>query len=106
MDSRILHVRYPEQTSGSNPMSGSRKWFNVVAVENEWDAERGDRENQIMKLRIIVQGKVQPQSLKKLVLDFSETERQKDLSAVQVYAAGKTSLSGQCDLLYAGPAVE
>ena len=83
---------------------GDQRLFNAVSVESEWDAERGDVDNQIMKLRIIVQGKDKPLTLQKLVLDLSDTERLKDLSTIKVYATGKTARSPQRDLLYSGPA--
>ena len=99
-------LAYTEPSTNKNfkAYTGNQKFFNAVSVESEWDAERGDVDNQIMKLRIIVQGKEKPLKLKKLVLDLSDTDRLRDLSAVNVYATGKTARSQQRDLIYTGPA--
>lgn len=99
-------LAYTEPSTNKNFKSyvGSQKFFNAVSVESEWDAERGDVDNQIMKLRIIVQGKENPMTLKNLVLDLSDTDRLRDLSCINVYATGKTARSQQRDLLYSGPA--
>lgn len=73
--------------------------FNAIVIENEWDADRGSRGHQLMKLRITVQGKEQPLRLEKLLLDLSGTDRLADLSAIHVYYAGQTARSMQRDLL-------
>ena len=99
------NLAYTEPSTNKNFKSyvGKQKIFNAVSVESEWDAERGDVDNQIMKLRIIVQGKENPLTLKKLVLNLSDTDRLRDLSSINVYATGKTARSQQRELLYSGP---
>lgn len=74
--------------------------FNAISIENEWDADRGSLGHQLMKLRIIVQGKEEPLLLEKISLDLSDTDRLSDLSSIHVYYAGQTARSSQRDLLY------
>lgn len=78
--------------------------FNAVTIENEWDADRGSKGHQLLKLRLIVQGKDRPLKLEELSLDFSETERLSDLTGIHVYYAGQTARSGQRDLLFSSRA--
>lgn len=78
---------------------GRQRLFNAVSIESEWDADRGSNENQIMKLRITVQGKEQPLKIEGLLLDLSETERLADLSSIHVYYTGQTARSTRRDLL-------
>lgn len=79
--------------------AGIQKVFNAMSIENEWDADRGINDHQVMKLRIIVQGKQQPLVLENLILDLTETDRLADLSAIHIYYAGQTARSTQRELL-------
>lgn len=81
---------------------GEQRLFNAVTIENEWDADRGSRGHQLMKLRIAVQGKERPLKLERLLLDLSGTDRLADLSNICVYYAGQTARSQQRELLFSG----
>ena len=83
---------------------GAQRLFNAVMIENEWDADRGTKEHQLMKLRLITQGHEQPLVLKSLTLDLSDTERLSDLSAIHVYSTGQTARSTQREHLYTAKA--
>ncbi|SDL44512.1 Uncharacterized conserved protein YafD, endonuclease/exonuclease/phosphatase (EEP) superfamily [Siphonobacter aquaeclarae] len=67
--------------------------FNAVVIESEWDSEPGSRDEQILKLRVAVQGREKPLSLTELTLDLSQTSSLRDLSGIQVYYAGQTARS-------------
>lgn len=77
-----------------------QRLFNAVTIENEWDADRGCRGHQMMKLRIVTQGKERPLKLESLQIDLSGTDRLADLEAIHVYATGQTARSSQRDLLF------
>lgn len=78
---------------------GTQRLFNAVSIESEWDVDCGSKDNQMVKLRIMVQGKEQPLQLEGLLLDLHETERLSDLSAVYVYYTGQTPRSTRRELL-------
>lgn len=84
--------------------AGRQRLFNAIVIENEWDADRGSKEHQMLKLRIVVQGKENPLQLEKISLDLSETTRLSDLSGIRIYYAGQTARSPQRDLLFASAA--
>lgn len=78
---------------------GEQRLFNARSIESEWDVEQGGRDAQIMKLRIITQGKAQPLKLEHLTLDLSGTERLADIAAIHVYYTGQTARSKRRELL-------
>ena len=80
--------------------TGAQRLFSAVSIESEWDADRGDKDNQVMKLRLTVQGKEEALKLEQMTLDLSEMDRLGDLSAIHVYATGKTARSTQRKLLF------
>ena len=78
---------------------GTQKLFNAVSVEREWSVDRGSKENQMAKLRIITMGKELPMRLEGLTLDLSETDHLNGLSDIKVYYTGQTARSPRRDLL-------
>lgn len=67
--------------------------FNAVVINNEWDADQGTADEQVLKLRIAVTGTVNPLSLTQLKLDLSDVSRLSDISRIHVYYTGKTARS-------------
>lgn len=94
-----LAYTVPNDNEKFKPYTGAQRVFNAVSIESEWDADRGTEDNQIMKLRITVQGTQQPLALENLILDLTETSRLSDLSAIHVYYTGQTARSTRRDLL-------
>lgn len=78
---------------------GVQRLFNAVSIASEWDMDCGSKNNQIVKLRIIAQGKQQPLKLESLSLDLSETEHLSDLSSICVYHTGQTARNTKRELL-------
>lgn len=68
--------------------------FNAIEIDSKWDAEQGDRDNQILKLRIAVTGGLEPLRLTGLRLDLSGVTSLSDLTKIHVYHTGKTARSG------------
>jgi endonuclease/exonuclease/phosphatase family metal-dependent hydrolase len=67
--------------------------FNAVTINNEWDADQGTADNQILKLRIAVTGAKNPLSLSKLILDLSKVSALSDISRIHIYYTGKVARS-------------
>lgn len=81
---------------------GKQRVFNTVSIESEWDVDRGSCDNQIMKMRICVQGKKNPVRLCGFTLNLSQTSRLEDVSKVSVYYTGQKARSKKRELLYEG----
>lgn len=67
--------------------------FNAVEIQSEWDADQGTEGNQVLKLRIAVQGSGKPLRLNELCLDLSGTDCLSDIQRVHVYYSGQTARS-------------
>ena len=91
-------------TKGENPYfkayTGAQRLFNAVAIQSEWDCNRGSREQQMVKLRIAVQGTEQPLHLTGLELNLGGTTALQDVVAVHVYATGQKARSDQRQPLF------
>ena len=82
--------------------NGKQRLFSIVPVESEWDVDRGTNDNQIMKMRICVQGKKKPIKLQGFTLNLEQTSDLNDISKVSVYYTGQTARSAERELLYQG----
>lgn len=67
--------------------------FNAIVIQSEWDADQNTLNDQLLKLRVIVNGSQSPLKLTVLNLDFSETTLLSDVSKVHIYYAGQTPRS-------------
>lgn len=94
-----LAYTVPNDNEKFEAYEGAQRLFNAISIESEWDVDCGSKDNQMVKLRLMVQGKEQPLKLESLLLDLSETERLSDLSSVRVYYTGQTARSARRDLL-------
>lgn len=65
--------------------------FNAVAIASEWDADQGAQNDQLLKLRIAINGTEQPLKLNQLTLNLSGTTRLTDIDRIHVYYAGKSA---------------
>lgn len=74
--------------------------FNAVVIPSEWDADRGTRDDQILKLRIAVNGDREPLKLSEIQLDLSQTTDLKDIDKVHVYYTGNTAKSDKRQELF------
>ena len=63
--------------------------FNAVTIESEWDGLQGAKNDQLLKLRVVVNGAQQGLKLTELKLDLSTTSRLADIDRVHVYYAGQ-----------------
>lgn len=67
---------------------GKQKLFKVVSIPTEWDADRGVRDFQLLKLRIEMQGEQSPETVKELVLNFDKCTCLKDIERIHLYNTG------------------
>lgn len=77
--------------------------FNAIEVQGEWDADQGTQDNQILKLRIAINGTEKPLKLTELCLDLSGTTDLMDIATVHLYYAGQTARSSVREEIF-GPA--
>ena len=80
--------------------NGRQRLFNAVAIQSEWDCNRGNKQQQMVKLRIAVQGTQRPLHLTGLDLNLGETTALSDIEAVHIYATGQKARSDQRQALY------
>ncbi|GKG72393.1 hypothetical protein CE91St1_15360 [Parabacteroides goldsteinii] len=73
--------------------TGKQKLFNAVCINSEWDADQGTKDDQIVKLRLAVQGDKKAMSLTKLNLDLSKTTSLSDIEYVHIYYTGQKARS-------------
>lgn len=66
----------------------SQPLFNAVVIDSEWDVDQGKKDDQILKLRIAVNGSRKPVRLTELTLDLSETTDLADISWLHLYYTG------------------
>ena len=72
---------------------GAQRLFNAVSVQSEWDCDKGSKEQQMLKLRIAVQGKTSPLHLTGIDLNLESTKNLADVQAVHVYSTGTKARS-------------
>ncbi|WP_205943319.1 endonuclease/exonuclease/phosphatase family protein [Pedobacter frigoris] len=65
--------------------------FNAVSIQSEWDADQGSKNDQILKLRIVVNETDRVIKLTGLKLDLSGTTSLSDLKGIHVYHAGSAA---------------
>ena len=82
------------------PYEGAQRLFNAVAIQSEWDCNQGNKEQQMVKLRIAVQGAEKPMKLTGLDLNLGETTDLSDIEAVHVYSTGQLARSGERTALF------
>lgn len=73
------------------PYNGKQRLFNAVSIESEWDSEKGSKDEQMVKLRLVAQGKSQALRMEQLTLDLTGTDKLTDLTAIHIYYDGKTA---------------
>lgn len=73
--------------------TGKQKLFNAVCINSEWDADQGTKDDQVVKLRLAVQGDKKAMSLTKLNLDLSKTTSLSDIENVHIYYTGQKARS-------------
>lgn len=73
----------------------AQQLFNAVVHANEWDADQGKRDYQMLKLRITVDGEKKPLALKELKLNLSACTSLNDIDKVHVYHIGQMPRSQQ-----------
>lgn len=74
--------------------SGPQSVFNAVVIDNEWDSDQGSKQQQILKLRIAVNGDQKPIALNGISLDLSAMSELSDIECLQVFYTGKSPRSG------------
>ncbi|WP_316823140.1 BNR-repeat neuraminidase N-terminal domain-containing protein [Pedobacter gandavensis] len=62
--------------------------FNAVTIQSEWNVDQDAKDDQVLKLRIVLNGSKSPLKLTSLTLDLSKTTRLKDISNVHLYYTG------------------
>ena len=89
-----LAYTVPAQNPHLRPQPQKTSLFNAVILENEWDVEQGTQDEQVIKLRIILNGQQKALALTQLKLNLSELSDLNDIDRLHVYYAGKTPRSG------------
>ena len=69
---------------------GEQSLFNATVIASEWDSDLGASDEQILKIRIIVDGEKNPLSLDKITIDLSKCSDLKDISKLNLYYTGST----------------
>lgn len=67
--------------------------FSAVVSHSEWDVDQAAADDQVLKLRVVVNGASNPLKLDELKLDLTGTTHLADISKVHVYYSGKTANS-------------
>lgn len=88
-----LACAVPNENPKFSNYTGLQRLFNAVSIQSEWDCDAGSVQQQMVKLRIAVQGEEQPLRLTGLTVDMSETQCLKDIEAVHIYATGQKAAS-------------
>ena len=76
-----------------NPYKGEQRLFNATVIASEWDSDLGESDDQILKLRIIVDGETKPLSLDKITLDLSQCSDLDDISKLNIHYTGSSARS-------------
>lgn len=67
--------------------------FNAVTIASEWDAVAGAKDDQVIKLRLAVNGSTDAMNLSELALDLSASSNLSDIDKVHVYYTGQKAKS-------------
>jgi len=80
--------------------SKKQKLFSAICQHTEWDSDQGTKDEQLIKLRLVLNGDRSALKLRELSLDFSETDVLSDISKVRVYYTGKSAKSSLKEKLF------
>jgi len=80
--------------------SKKQKLFSAICQHTEWDSDQGDKDEQLIKLRLVLNGERSALKLTELNLDFSETDVLSDISKVRVYYTGSSAHSSLKEKLF------
>lgn len=69
--------------------SGNQQLFHAATIHNEWDADQGTSDYQLLKIRIVTSGDRKPLTLTNLKLDLSACTSLADIDKVHVYYTGQ-----------------
>ncbi|WP_336877000.1 BNR-repeat neuraminidase N-terminal domain-containing protein [Sphingobacterium siyangense] len=67
--------------------------FNAVTIESEWDAVQGAKDDQLLKIRVVVNGAEKALKLTDIKIDLSETSHLSSIDRLHIYYAGQTPRS-------------
>ncbi|MDI3567704.1 hypothetical protein OWC48_46125, partial [Bradyrhizobium sp. Arg816] len=67
--------------------------FNAIVIQSEWDADQNAKNDELLKLRVVVNGSRSPLKLTALNLDFSGSSLLGDIAKVHIYYAGQSPRS-------------
>lgn len=67
-----------------------QKLFNATVIASEWDSDQGEKDEQILKVRIIVDGDKDPLELSSIELDLSECSNLDDIESLNLYYTGSS----------------
>lgn len=90
----------------TNPLFKSydkeQRLFNAISIHNEWDVDKGQKDAQVVKLRLAVQGSNSPLALQELKLDLSLCSSLKNIKRVHIYSTGSKANSKKWVALKSG----
>lgn len=81
---------------------GKQKLFKVVTLPTEWDADKGQKDFQLIKLRIETQGEISAQTIKELSINFKGSSSLKDIERIHIYNTGSKPRSALREELIEG----
>lgn len=67
--------------------------FNAVVIQSEWDADQNEKNDELLKLRVVMNGSHSPLKLTALNLNFSGSTSLSDITKVHLYYAGQSPRS-------------
>ncbi|MGL5682987.1 MAG: LamG-like jellyroll fold domain-containing protein [Marinifilaceae bacterium] len=77
-----------------------KTYFNAIDIPSEWDAVQGDESDQILKLRIAVNGDGPNKlMLNNIILDLAATQSLSDIKNISIYATGNKAKSKERTLI-------
>ena len=85
---RPLASLVENDNSNFTTYTGNQALFTATVIASEWDSDLGTNDEQILKLRIIVDGESNPLSVDKISLDLSKCSDLKDISKLNLYYTG------------------
>ena len=67
--------------------------FNAVVINSEWDVDQNTKNDQLLKLRLVINGSQSAMKLTSLNLDFSASTLLSNINKVHIYYAGQSPRS-------------
>ena len=84
----LLAYAVPNNNKLFTDYIGNQTLFNATIIANEWDSDQGEKEEQIVKIRVVVKGSKNPLELENIELDLSKCTSLMDIDCLNLYYTG------------------